>query len=302
MDKDVIVESDLNSIQNAENKRLSNAKRDKTLLQVFVTLSIILAIVVLALKLSPFVYIGSVVLLLIPFVIKWYYKSGLVKFVKSSVILPALKKLRPNLTYNESHYITESQFNSSNLFRRADRYNGEDLISGNNGKTEFSFSEIHAEEEHTTTDSDGNTDTSYSTIFKGIFMIAEFNKIIKNETYVYTSGGKWFSRFKRVKMEDPLFEDRFNVYSNDQIEARYILTPAMMQRVSELEKRFNSKLFMSFIGNNVFIALGNSKNYFEPNVSQEINEETISDVVAEIDSCIAIVDHLDLNTRIWTKD
>lgn len=133
-------------------------------------------------------------------------------------------------------------------------------------------------------------------------MIAEFNKVIKNETYVYTSGGKWLSRFKRVKLEDPVFEDRFNVYSDDQIEARYILTPAMMQRITELEIRFDSKLFMSFIGNHVFIALGNHNNYFEPNVSKEISAETVNEVVAEIDSCISIIDDLDLNTRIWTKD
>ena len=104
------------------------------------------------------------------------------------------------------------------------------------------FSEIHAEQKHTHKTKNG-TRTSYTTIFKGLYLIADFNKEINSETYVYSSGRKWFSRFKRVRLEDPVFEDRFNVYSDDQVEARYILTPKIMNRIVELEDRFGENLY-----------------------------------------------------------
>ena len=209
--------------------------------------------------------------------------------------------MRPGWTYLSNQFITKAQFEESNLFKRPDRYKGEDLVSGKNKKTTFSFSEVHAEEKKTT-HSNGKSKTTYSTIFKGIFMIADFNKHIKCETYVYTTGGKFWSKYKRVKMEDPEFESRFDVFSDDQIEARYILTPAMMRRIVQLEKKFNCKLYLSFIGNHVYIAMGNSMNYFEPDVTKEISPAAMEEIVKEMDECISIIEDLDLNTRIWTKE
>jgi hypothetical protein len=40
---------------------------------------------------------------------------------------------------------------------------------------------------------------------------------------------------ERVRLEDPRFEDRYQVYSNDQISARALLTPATMERLMELD-------------------------------------------------------------------
>ena len=42
-----------------------------------------------------------------------------------------------------------------------------------------------------------------------------------------------FSKRQLIKLEDPEFEKLFAVYGDDQIEARYILTPALMQAAWE---------------------------------------------------------------------
>lgn len=42
----------------------------------------------------------------------------------------------------------------------------------------------------------------------------------------------------RVRLEDPAFESLFQVYSDDQIGARTILTPSFMQRLMEVRRRF----------------------------------------------------------------
>ena len=244
-----------------------------------------------------FLFVALGALISIPTLVKLWSQNHLTHSFKNNLIAPLLNKLRPGVVYLPSASIQEQIFNESNLFSKPDRYKGEDLFQGKHDKTLFSFSEIHAEKEHKSKNS-----TTYSTIFKGVFMVADFNKHIKNETYVFTSGGKWFSKFKRVKLENPEFEDNFNVYSDNQIEARYILTPSLMEKIIKLEKEFNAQLFMSFIGRNVYIALKNNENFFEPDFSKEVSSSLVNDIVREIDSCIEIIDELDLNTRIWTKD
>ena len=62
---------------------------------------------------------------------------------------------------------------------------------------------------------------------KGFFFIADFQKdfqghttILRNSLFKLSSSGS------RVKLENPDFEKTFDVYSTDQIEARYLLSPS----------------------------------------------------------------------------
>ncbi|MDP2206653.1 MAG: DUF3137 domain-containing protein [Alphaproteobacteria bacterium] len=43
---------------------------------------------------------------------------------------------------------------------------------------------------------------------------------------------------ERADMVDPSFEKKYNVYTNDQVEARYLMHPAMVQRIDDLERAF----------------------------------------------------------------
>ncbi|MEN8927672.1 MAG: DUF3137 domain-containing protein [Flavobacteriales bacterium] len=232
----------------------------------------------------------------IPSILKSINRSSLVTQVKQNLLIPVLGEIMPDITYTPTLCVPQESFESSDLFERPSRYKGEDLFEGIHGKTTFSFSEIHAEKKT------GSKNNNYKTIFKGLFLVADFNKKLANETFVFTSGGgKWFSKYKRVRLENPEFESNFKVFSDNEVEARYVLTPSMMERLIALEKLFEAQLFASFRGNNVYIALENRHNFFETDVTAEITKQVIEDVVAEIDICVGIIDELDLNTRIWTK-
>ena len=41
---------------------------------------------------------------------------------------------------------------------------------------------------------------------------------------------------KKIRLEDPEFQKQFEVYCDDQITARYVLTPAFMQRLKKTER------------------------------------------------------------------
>ncbi|MFK7748860.1 MAG: DUF3137 domain-containing protein [Kordia sp.] len=241
------------------------------------------------------------IIFMIPGMMAYSLKSKWAKKYKDEVLKPIVEAQFPGIVYEDQQSISTQTFRASNLFTSPDRFKGEDLFSGKLDATAFSFSEVHAEEKHTRRNKNGGTTTSYTTIFRGLFLIADFNKEIQNETYVYSSGGKWFSRFKRVRLEDPVFEDRFNVYSDDQVEARYVLTPKIMSRIVALEDRFGENLYLSFRGHHVYIAISESHNMFENSINDEVSFQQIERFLAEVNSILEIINDLDLNLRIWTK-
>lgn len=207
--------------------------------------------------------------------------------------------------YDPADGISESMFCNCGLFgTRPDRYHSEDLIKGRIGQTPLFFSEVHAEEKYYTTDSKGRREERWRDIFKGIIFAADFNKNFKGHTHlqrhqmIRLGGSK-----SRVRLEDPVFEKVFDVFATDQIEARYILTPSLMSRLTELDKKFKGKsITLSFLDRNVFIAVKDSVNYFESSLWRRADDPTILRREYDLISSLAtIVDDMNLNIRIWEK-
>jgi len=197
---------------------------------------------------------------------------------KDTVIRKLVAQIDPSLRFEKGRGIEQPLFERCDLFASPDRYDSEDLVYGKYGKTEFQMAEIHAEEKRETRNSKGETKTSYHTIFQGLLLIADFHKHFGGKTFVLPdrSGGKWGT--SAVQLEDAEFEDDFSVYSTDQVEARYILSPAMMRRILNVKRKFNS------------------------NVKTSATDLTqIRSMMTKISSFVELIEELDLNTRIWTK-
>jgi hypothetical protein len=170
---------------------------------------------------------------------------------------------------------------------------------------------VHAENYRK--DKDGKK--SYYTVFKGLFFTADFHKDFKGKTYVLTDfaerfmGGigkmlqrNNFTRPDLVKMENPVFEKQYVVYGSDQIEARYIITPVMMETMLEINKMFKNVQF-SFVNSRIYIAIPMRKALFEPKYLSPITQiGYLLDYYKLLYHCISLVEMLDLNTRIWSKE
>ena len=71
-------------------------------------------------------------------------------------------------------------------------------------------------------------------------------------------------KFKKVNLEDIDFEKDFSVISKDQIEGRYLITPAFMDRFKKLQQVFKTKeIRCSFYKNNISFAISSNKDMFE---------------------------------------
>lgn len=287
--------------------------------QIFIRKFLLYTALGFALAIPLFVYvhpIAGVAPIILAFV-AYYIKFGRVISEKKArfkheIIGKTVTFLHGDLSYDHTRCIDKTTYHRSKLYlENISRYNGDDLVSGTVGKTAIRFCELHTQQVRSS-----GKNTTVVTIFRGLFFIADFNKKFNGETFVlpdtaestFGSLGTFFqkmniSRPKLVKLEDIEFEKAFAVYGTDQIEARYILSPALMQRIMGFRNKTGKKISMSFIDSNVFIGIPVAKDLFEaPVFGTLINYAMIAEYYNYLALCISIVEDLDLNTRIWTKE
>ncbi|MCE5185329.1 MAG: DUF3137 domain-containing protein [Planctomycetaceae bacterium] len=226
---------------------------------------------------------------------RWLIEGRLIKF------------LAPQFRYEPNGKIPLGTFLRAQFFlHTTHEYNGRNMASGRIGETRITFSEVESiqklgEDKHS--------------LFGGIFLVADFNKDFKTRTIVVPdlaqsmlgSMGQTLQsmnvcRPPLIKLEDPEFENYFAVYADDQIEARYILSPALMNRILNYRKKHDRCIYLSCIGHRLFMAIQASYPLFQPKLSVSLFEfRQIEDYCDILQMALSAVDELNLNIRIWTK-
>ncbi|MEI6089218.1 MAG: DUF3137 domain-containing protein [bacterium] len=235
---------------------------------------------------------------------------------KATVVAEIIRLIDPTWVYHYDQCIGRTDYHQSELFRQeCDRYMGDDFVYGNIDKTDFQFSELHTQYKTYSTDSQGRRHEQWVTIFKGIFMHADFNKFIGGKTFVqpdkaerlFGKLGQMFqkisSKGELIKLENPEFEKMFVVHGSDQIESRYILTPTMMEAMVAIQKKYSRPISYSFIGSRVYLAMSFTKDLFEPRImSSGVKITDIQEMYDLFKIIEVIIKEMNLNTRIWTKE
>lgn len=108
-------------------------------------------------------------------------------------------------------------------------------------------------------------------------------------------------KMQDVKLEDVSFDKRFNVYTTDQVEARYILTPTFMEKLKSLETAFGAKnIKCSFFDDQTMFAIPCKKDLFElGSLFKPLNSnKSIENFYNELHSIQQMIDHFKLNEKI----
>lgn len=221
-------------------------------------------------------------------------------FVKSSLI-----KTFNNLNYQPDCGIDKSIIASTNMMYMGDRYTSNDLITGSYKNIGFTQADVHIEDKRR--DSDG--DSYYVTLFRGRWMIFDFNKNFKANVQVSQKGfgnnkvKSLFSndKLKYVEMESEQFNKIFKVYAVEPIDAFYILTPKIMERLMNLDEMNSGKLLLCFVDNKLHVGIYDNKDSFEHgSVFKKIDqEETVSNISEDIKKITMFVDELELDNDLF---
>jgi len=242
----------------------------------------------------------------------WYISRGYRSEFKMAIIERLVKFVDEQLDYNAKWHIKQSEFNASKIFStKPNRYKGDDMVWGKIGETAIRFSEVDAKHE-----SGSGKNRTVVQVFKGLFFIADFNKHFGGRTVVLPDTtekvfGKLaqtfqklnFTRDELVKLEDPQFEKEFVVYSSDQVEARYILSTSLMKRIVDFKRNSDKKIYFSFINSQVNAAVSFKRSLFEPKLfSTLLDFGLVREYFEDLSLAVGLIEDLNLNTRIWTKE
>ena len=228
---------------------------------------------------------------------------------KAYFVEQSLQKTFTDLHYNHNEGMPKEVLKSTGMIYTGDIYSSNDFTSGKYKDVAFSQADVHIQE--VTTDSDGNT--QYQTIFKGRWLVFEFPKPFTFRLQVVE---KWFGanmkphkdkttkrKIERIHTESVEFDKRFKVYAEDGFEAYYILDPAFISHIEDLDNSRKGKLMLCFIDNKLHVALYDNKDMFEPpNPLKTLDEQAeFSKINQDIRAVTDYVDFLKLDRKLFHK-
>lgn len=106
-----------------------------------------------------------------------------------------------------------------------------------------------------------------------------------------------------VVLENADFNRKWNITADNQVEARYLLTPVFMEKITDIKKLFHGKhLDFSFFDNKLMIAVRTSKNMFETTslLTSALDYRRVEEVVGQLYGIFSIIDILDIKNTTKT--
>lgn len=174
----------------------------------------------------------------------------------------------------------------------------EDMMSGEVQGVRVRFSDFYAAEKVRT-----KNGTRTDVKFQGVLFVADFHKRLNCEVRVCHKNSRNLRRYgQRTNMDDVKFEEFFDVYTTDQVGARYALTPLLMQRLTEIYLRLGSQINAVMKEDKIYVAIETWRDNFEPRIDCSLKQDaTIELYVDEIGALAGIVSELNLNRKIWSE-
>lgn len=264
--------------------------------------------------LIPFALVGVVLWRFFRFVIR---VNPILQRCKDEVIVPMVRWLAPELTYDPKGSLDLELAKRSNLIPRYDSMKGEDYFRGRLGQTELEFCELKVTYE--TVKREGGERKVERHEVNGLFLVASANKAFMGETHIYPdyaeaiigdsaarmlSTNHLKSGLHLIHLEDPAFENLFKVYCTDDVEAHYLLTPSLMARLTAYREKVGWDVHLSFQDSRLYA-------YFPPTEGKAFmlfdvggfnnlaDFDVMKRIYDELAMALGIVEELNLNTRIW---
>ncbi|MBP5353209.1 MAG: DUF3137 domain-containing protein [Alphaproteobacteria bacterium] len=239
--------------------------------------------------------------------------SGAVLMLLCGPLYLYRKKVKPDIMpmfanfFGDFEYLYEQVLDSdllvaSDLFGKFNQNIGDDYFCDTYDDVRITVAEEKLRQVHA--DDKGNIQKKK--VFTGICILLEMNKNFVGRTVVLEDKGLFnvFNRVKglqNVKLEDSKFEKYFEVYADSQIESRYLLTTAFMERMLKLRDLYHgTSLQFNFSDNKLLIAIRTKENMFEANSfwRTNLNRKRINRVFDQFYTIFSIIRILKLNQRI----
>jgi len=210
-----------------------------------------------------------------------------------------------DLQYKAKGFIPKSKFLSSKIFTTADDYAGEDLITGQVREMPFELCELRVREF-------SPARNRLDRVFVGLFLAGDFHRIdmhgellllpdeyrkylTRSERAFHLGGGRRVSGHLL-----PEFEVWFDTYATPDLRVRDVISHELQHAILEFRNRYQQlnrqkEIYLSIIGDNIFIALSQDKNLLEPSLwSNTVSFETVREMYQDITMVLDLVKAVDV--------
>jgi hypothetical protein len=184
-------------------------------------------------------------------------------------------------------------FGELSLLPSYQRATWNDRFAGRHHGCDFSFFDGHLEREVRT-----KNGKSWQTVFRGQLIVIDFPKKFLGTTVVRRDAGlfnflqRWATSLQRVGLPDGRLEKAFEVYSDDQVEARYLIHPVFMERLLDMEAHFKGKnLRCAFFKGKLLVAIeGGDKFEIGSMFSTLLDEGRVRGVLKDLAEIMKVIE------------
>lgn len=225
----------------------------------------------------------------------WYMiKKSFESKIKEK-IMPTVCSCFENLTWSEFSYVGEEVFKASGVVPHFSSKSYDDIFKGSHRDVNMEIIESEFEV---------GSGKNRRTVFKGVIVKLDMNKNFTSHTVI--TPDKHFHNsplpsLRHTTLEDVEFEKKFDVFTNDEVDARYLITPTFMERLKAMKTAFKAdKIQCAFYGNFLLVALSTSKDLFSLGslVKPMDDAQQYFQLYEEMVSIVKLIDHFKLNQKI----
>lgn len=241
--------------------------------------------------------IGIIVPLALSFtIVKWLSKRFEKKLKER--VMPDLMQAFGNFTWTKQQVVDTYTIRRTTLYERFEWKEDDDNFFGSYKGIDINIDECKLKYETR----DKNNNRHEHTEFEGVIVQLTLPRHFKAHTIIRQRILMLNKKvYEEIKLEDPEFMKMYFVDGSDQVESRYLLTTAFMERFKNVKRAFGAKgLEASFNGNELIMAIRTDKDLFSlGNIYRPLADtKQFTTLLEEFISILAIVDELKLNQNI----
>lgn len=191
------------------------------------------------------------------------------KLYKENFVISILKEKFDDVIYDYKRGLDKNSVEQFGLTSMGNRFSSEDYIKGSYKGIGFEQSEVRIEHK-------GRNDDTASIYFRGRMIAFDFQfKDVKSvqafsDNFPHRGTPKINYSMKKVQMENVDFNKKFDVLAADEVEAFYVMTPQLMEKVDCLKEKYEN-VALNFQGNKLYVGIWSGMDAFDGDISRPIN-------------------------------
>lgn len=226
---------------------------------------------------------------------------------KATMIDRVAREYFPEYEYLPTAGYAKDYLQSLGIMSFGSDYSSEDMLKGVYNGVPFTRADVYIAD--TTTDSDGNSSTTE--YFKGQWLEIAPNKSFQTDLQIIQKGFGYTNRKKGIftrkserrhvlETEDVEFNKQFQCLCQNDSEAFYLLTPALMQAIMRLSEVLPYKMMIAYVNNRLHVLVDTHRDSMEPSSPKNGNfDRQIADLRQDMEIIVSVITGLLVDRNIY---